>query len=282
MASPNKMKSSLNPNARPHLQGSDRFRIEREIADTLQGRIYAGTDLMTNKQCVIKEAWQQLVHTGRSRKGHRVPENFLHEREMVMLLSKAPDSHSGIVKGIDQWDDDHCYYYAMEYCHGELFDYISKNHTSTNYRQFIDKESTKKQVPMEQANEWVKSVAKMFKQICSTVQWMHSKGFCHLDMSLENSMIASRSKKYGNQVKIIDFGLAVYYPNNEFINNKRVGKTGYMAPEVYLRKKYDPRAADIWSLGVMLFMMLIGAPPYQIPSASNPAFNFIVNGRLRD
>jgi serine/threonine protein kinase len=95
-------------------------------------------------------------------------------------------------------------------------------------------------------------------------------------------MIGSRSKKLGNQIKIIDFGLAKYYANGKFVNNKRVGKTGYMAPEVFAKKQYDPRAADIWSLGVMLFMMLIGAPPYQLPSPSNPAFNFIVNGRLRD
>merc|ERR1719461_2100686 len=95
-------------------------------------------------------------------------------------------------------------------------------------------------------------------------------------------MIGSRSKKYGNQIKIIDFGLAKYYPDNKFINNKRVGKTGYMAPEVFARKTYDPRAADIWSIGVMLFMMLIGAPPYQVPKRSNPAFSFIVQGRLGD
>merc|ERR1719295_1192579 len=95
-------------------------------------------------------------------------------------------------------------------------------------------------------------------------------------------MIASKSSKYGNQIKIIDFGLAKYYSDGNFTNNRRVGKTSYMAPEVFARKTYDPRAADIWSLGVMLFMMLIGAPPYQIASTSNPAFNFIVSGRLRD
>eukprot|EP01083_Nonionella_stella_P272454 923896_1 len=55
-----------------------------------------------------------------------------------------------------------------------------------------------------------------------------------------------------------------------------------MSPEVYARKEFNPQAADIWSLGVMLFMMLIGAPPYQLPTPTNPAFNFIINGRLRD
>ncbi len=80
---------------------------------------------------------------------------------------------------------------------------------------------------------------------------MHQKGVCHLDMSFDNGMIAQRSKKYGNQIKIIDFGLAQYYPNKSLfvmVNVAGVSKTGYMAPYVFARKKYDPCAADIWSV----------------------------------
>ncbi|ETO10380.1 ser/thr protein kinase [Reticulomyxa filosa] len=56
----------------------------------------------------------------------------------------------------------------------------------------------------------------------------------------------------------------------------------YKKKKVYARKEYSPEKADIWCLGVMLFMMLVGAPPYQVPDPSNPAFRFLVNGRLRD
>jgi len=55
-----------------------------------------------------------------------------------------------------------------------------------------------------------------------------------------------------------------------------------MAPEVYSQKEYLPEKADIWSLGVMLFVMLVGAPPYECPSLTNPAFRFIISGHLRD
>lgn len=79
------------------LHGAARFRIERELADTLQGRIYAGTDLVTGKQVVIKEAWRQLVHSGRSRKGHRVPEDFVKERQLVMTLTNLPNCTEGII-----------------------------------------------------------------------------------------------------------------------------------------------------------------------------------------
>merc|ERR1719192_942334 len=83
------------------LHGAARFRIDRELADTLQGRIYAGIDLMTGKPAVIKEAWKQLVKSGYSRKGHRVPEDFLSERRMVMRLSQLVDCE-GIAKGIGE------------------------------------------------------------------------------------------------------------------------------------------------------------------------------------
>jgi len=55
-----------------------------------------------------------------------------------------------------------------------------------------------------------------------------------------------------------------------------------MAPEVYASKEYSPEKADIWCLAVMLFMMLVGAPPYECPNPTNPAYRFIISGRLRD
>jgi len=261
------------------LQGAARFRIERELADTLQGRIYAGTDLLTGKQVVIKEAWRQLVHSGRSRKGHRVPEDFVKERQLILKLTNLQNCTDGIVKGIDEWDDEHCYYYAMEYCEGELFDYISKTHTQPDYRKYVDAEASKEQIAMQTANQWVKNVAKMFKQICLAVQFLHSHGYCHLDLSLENTMIYDLNTL---AVKVIDFGLMQKFKNGNFQFHGRVGKLQYMCPEAYSRSVYDARAADVYCLGVMLFMMLIGAPPYQAPQPQNAAFGYFVSGRIAD
>eukprot|EP01084_Bolivina_argentea_P010566 19689_1 len=86
----------------------------------------------------------------------------------------------------------------------------------------------------------------------------------------------------GLKVKIIDFGLAKRFDYNNnpkhanFLNDQYVGKQGCMAPE-------DCRKADIWSLGVMLFMMLVGAPPYKLPTETeDAAFRYIINGMLED
>merc|ERR1719474_2632111 len=118
-------------------------------------------DLVTNRPAVIKEAWKQLVSTGYSRKGHRVPEDFISERNMIMTLSQLPDC-KGIAKGIGRWDDEHCHYYAMEHCEAELFDYISKQHQSPQFRKFVEGEARKKQVATKDPNSWMLTVAKMF------------------------------------------------------------------------------------------------------------------------
>jgi len=152
--------------------------------------------------------------------------------------------------------------------------------------QYTKQQSNKSQQPLEEPNQWINMVQDMFKQCVKCISWMHNQGVVHLDLSLENTMLIA--PKEGSNVplcKIIDFGLAKQFNINNhesYYFNERVGKTGYMSPEVYNKQKYDGRLADIWSLGVMLFMMLIGAPPYEIPTKQNPAFNFIIQGRLKD
>jgi len=265
------------------LQGEARFDLKRQLADTLQGRIYSAIDRNNGQWVVVKETWKQLVKLGKSRDNHTVPENFEMEKAIMKYLSGMKDAHPGFVKLLDEWEDDNTYNYAMEMCQGgELFEYIKTLHSEGALASWTRRQTKLPQKPLKEANEWIKVVQHMFWQVASCTAWFHSKRVCHLDMSLENAMIGKNSKKTGVEIKIIDFGVAKLYENGKFEANKPVGKTGYMAPEVYNKKKYDPRAADIWSIGVMLFMMLIGAPPYQIPQRSNPAFNFIVKGRLGD
>ena len=71
-------------------------------------------------------------------------------------------------------------------------------------------------------------------------------GICHLDISLENALLSE------GRAVITDFGLAQAGRNFQ----GRRGKAVYMAPEVYAGRVYDGQRADVWSLGVVLFMML--------------------------
>jgi len=261
------------------IQGEQRFELKRHLADTLQGRIYLGVDKTNGSLVVVKETWKQLVELFKSREGHRVAEDFVQEKKIMYYLSSQEDCNSGIVRILDEWEDKYCYYYAMEHCQGgELFEYIKKIHASEQMIQYGIEQQKLPQEPLKIDNEWIKSVRQMFRQIVDCVSWIHNKNICHLDLSLENIMIFDSKNMY---VKIIDFGLSSYFPNGNFAYDKRVGKVQYMAPEVYARKVYDAKKADIWSLGVMLFMMLIGAPPYEVPTSTCPAFFYVVNGHLR-
>merc|ERR1719336_1635304 len=123
-------------------------------------------------------------------------------------------------------------------------------------------------------------------------------GIAHLDISLENILI-----KHGSfipvqdddemvfsinpnvQIKICDFGLAEMFEEDSvtkmrsFECTKFCGKTNYKAPEVYAKKgSFDARKADVWSLGVVLFCMLVGSPPYNKPISSDQAYLYIKNG----
>merc|ERR1712176_919800 len=80
-------------------------------------------------------------------------------------------------------------------------------------------------------------------------------------------------------IKICDFGLAEIFRQDSFRCTKFCGKTNYKAPEVYGKNGvFDARKADIWSLGVVLFCMLVGSPPYNKPVDSDQAYLYIKGG----
>merc|ERR1712154_288744 len=145
-------------------------------------------------------------------------------------------------------------------------------------------------------NEWQCAIRVLFKQMVDFLDWMHTKmGVCHLDISLENLLIKDvfvmsdqgmdgKQQIYLShnfQIKFCDFGLSAAFDKKDFRCNKYVGKTGYKAPKVYGKRKiFDARAADIWSMGIVLFMMCIGAPPFKRPSKKDYGFELVINGKM--
>jgi len=78
----------------------------------------------------------------------------------------------------------------------------------------------------------------------------------HRDLKPENVLI---DKEQNNTLKIIDFGTACKFKDGELMNTTH-GTSYYIAPEV-LNKSYDQRC-DVWSIGVMLYILLSGKPPF--------------------
>lgn len=97
-------------------------------------------------------------------------------------------------------------------------------------------------------------------QIAYAVNHLHHQGICHRDLRLENFSLLDKSHQ--NVVKLVDFGLAKMFSSSEL--KTKVGAYHYVAPEIF-SGSYTPQV-DAWSLGVMLYIMLTGEPPFHSSS----------------
>ena len=87
--------------------------------------------------------------------------------------------------------------------------------------------------------------------------YCHNLGIVHRDLKPENVLI---DKELNNTLKIIDFGTSVQFDKQKEVLKTTHGTSYYIAPEV-LQKKYDERC-DVWSVGVILYILLSGKPPF--------------------
>lgn len=127
-----------------------------------------------------------------------------------------------------------------------------------------------------------------FVRIASAVLHLHKMGWAHRDVSLENVLLVSEAgpdnKAVDGGVRPLlgDYGLAVRLGDCPAPIASRPGKPGYMCPEIYSFKSYNAAAADVYSLGVVLFGLLARALPYNAPTHSDVAFRMIQSGQLAD
>nr|ATO58463.1 serine/threonine-protein kinase [Hevea brasiliensis] len=98
-----------------------------------------------------------------------------------------------------------------------------------------------------------------FQQLISGVSYCHALQICHRDLKLENTLLDGSPAP---RLKICDFG----YSKSSLLHSRpksTVGTPAYIAPEVLSRREYDGKMADVWSCGVTLYVMLVGAYPFE-------------------
>uniref|UniRef100_A0A8C6WW10 Si:ch211-255p10.4 n=1 Tax=Neogobius melanostomus TaxID=47308 RepID=A0A8C6WW10_9GOBI len=153
------------------------------------------------------------------------------EREIAILKLIE---HPHVLKLHDVYENNKYLYLVLEHVSGgELFDYLVKKGRLTP-----------------------KEARKFFRQIISALDFCHSHSICHRDLKPENLLLDEK-----NNIRIADFGMASLQVGDSLLETS-CGSPHYACPEVIRGEKYDGRRADVWSCGVILFALLVGALPF--------------------
>lgn len=161
-------------------------------------------------------------------------ESFNQEIDLLGQLD-----HPNIIKLYEIYENEKYVYLVMELCTGgELFDRLMERIEKGG--AFTEKEA-----------------AKIFKQLMSAVYYCHSRKISHRDLKPENLLLLNEDED--SPIKVIDFGMSKIFLNDNTMY-ERVGTSYYIAPEV-LEGIYDEKC-DIWSCGVILYILLCGLPPF--------------------
>ncbi|KAL3621955.1 Calcium-dependent protein kinase 17 [Castilleja foliolosa] len=175
-------------------------------------------------------------------------EDVRREVQIMHHLTGQPN----IVELKGAYEDKHSIHLVMELCAGgELFDrIIAKGHYTE------------------------RAAASLLRTIVQIVHTCHSMGVIHRDLKPENFLLLNKDE--ASPLKATDFGLSVFFKEGEVFKDI-VGSAYYIAPEV-LKRRYGPEV-DIWSIGVMLYILLSGVPPFWAES-ENGIFNAILRGHI--
>ena len=166
---------------------------------------------------------------------------FLKEIQILIEID-----HPNIIKIYEYFQDEIYFYVITEFVSGgELYDTITK------WKNFSEEKA-----------------AYIIRQLLSAVNYLHSHNIVHRDLKPENIMVEKNNKTKKKEdkneqeiinIKLIDFGTCNYFDGKTKLT-LRVGTHYYIAPEV-LRRSYNEKC-DIWSCGVILYILLCGYPPF--------------------
>ncbi|KAK6138246.1 hypothetical protein DH2020_027993 [Rehmannia glutinosa] len=184
--------------------------------------------------CTHKQSGEQFACKTIAKRKLANKEDIEDVRREVQIMHHLT-GQANIVELKGAYEDKHSVHLVMELCAGgELFDrIIAKGHYTE------------------------RAAASLLRTIVEIVHTCHSMGVIHRDLKPENFLLLNKDENA--PLKATDFGLSVFYKQGEYFKDI-VGSAYYIAPEV-LKRKYGPEV-DIWSVGVMLYILLCGVPPF--------------------
>jgi len=207
----------------------DFYEFKEKLGEGQYGVVYKAEHKSTKKMFAVKTA----------KKVKMQPEQIEFQRKEIETLKVA--QHPNIVRLHDIFEDDKFFFIVLEYIPGgDLYDYMLD-------RKFNISEDRARQ---------------LCHQIADAVSFLHKFGIVHRDLKLENIIMMDATE--ASVPKLVDFGLAKMIGPGE-VANECLGTVAYASPEQLKGVKYD-KAVDVWSLGVIFYVLMSGTLPYEGPT----------------
>jgi serine/threonine-protein kinase len=204
----------------------NRYEVIKKIADGGMAFVYLAKDKLLNRTVAVKVLRPEFVDD------EEFLAKFKREAEAVASLS-----HPNIVNVYDVGEDRKIHYIVMEYVDGQNLKDIIKNEGTLDEYTALD----------------------ITKQIAMALSAAHKKGIIHRDIKPHNILISNE----GRVVKVADFGIAKAVSNSTMTNiGSIIGSVHYFSPE-QAKGKFVSNNADLYSLGIVLYEMLLGKVPFR-------------------
>ncbi|KAJ3677216.1 hypothetical protein LUZ60_002940 [Juncus effusus] len=204
-----------------------RYEIGRLLGKGTFAKVYYGRDLSSDNSVAIK-----IINKDQVKRVEGLMDQIQREISIMRLVQ-----HPNIVELKEVMATKTRIFFVMEYVRGgELFAKVEHGRLSENHARHY------------------------FRQLISAVDFCHSRGVSHRDLKPENLLL----DECGN-LKVSDFGLSALPDQlrQDGLLHTQCGTPSYVAPEVLRNKGYDGTKTDVWSCGVILFVLLTGHLPFQ-------------------
>eukprot|EP01069_Polyplicarium_translucidae_P002136 Polyplicarium_translucidae@DN1930_c0_g1_i4.p1 len=216
--------------------GTGRIASGEDIRDIYKiGKVLGSGAFGQVRECAHRQSGElfavKIMEKKSQERGHWSNENmFRREVEALRALE-----HPSIIKYWDFFEDHHFLYAVMERCEGgELFEQILK------YKTFNEVDASF-----------------LCRQMLAALQYVHEARIVHRDIKAENFLF--KDKTSNSELKLIDFGMSAQI-DPETMLNEVCGSPHYLAPEL-IKRRYSFKA-DVWALGVLLYLLLYGKYPF--------------------
>ena len=219
-------------------------------------------------ECAVKEMQWEKIRRYRQRNEAEDPIKEVSAMQFISRLPETPEKQF-VLQQKDLLFDDRYLYSIMPFCNkGELFGVLETS------QKFSENEARFFMIQMLLGLKYMQEIA----------------GVCHRDVSLENFLV--NEDENGVKCILIDLGMCLRAPHIHCVDGvlRRLrmppqgtcGKWFYMSPEV-LRNDVpiDGYKCDMWALGIILYMMLMGSNPFDAPRETDRYFQFITSGHLK-